>query len=55
MPPDYNELPIPNTNEDNKKKNDIKKLVTNTNQTQKTKQNVDENFEQSILEKIKNN
>ena len=55
MPPDYNELPIPNTNEDNKKKNDIKKLVTNTNKTQKTKQNVDENFEQSILEKIKNN
>ena len=55
MPPDYNELPIPNTNEDNKKKNDIKKLVTNTNQTQKTKQKVDENFEQSILEKIKNN
>ena len=55
MPPDYNELPIPKTNEDNKKKNDIKKLVTNTNQTQKTKQNVDENFEQSILEKIKNN
>ena len=55
MPPDYNELPIPNTNEDNKKNNDIKKLVTNTNQTQKTKQKVDENFEQSILEKIKNN
>ena len=55
IPPDYNELPIPNTNEDNKKNNDIKKLVTNTNQTQKTKQKVDENFEQSILEKIKNN
>jgi len=55
MPPDYNELPIPNTNEINKKNNDIKKLVTNSNQTQKTKQKVGENFEQSIIEKIKNN
>ena len=55
MPPDYNELPIPNTNEINKKNNDIKKLVTNSNQTQKTQQKVGENFEQSIIEKIKNN
>ena len=55
MPPDYNELPIPNTNEINKKNNDIKKLVTNSNQTQKTKQKVGESFEQSIIEKIKNN
>ena len=39
----------------NKKNNDIKKLVTNSNQTQKTKQKVGENFEQSIIEKIKNN
>ena len=55
MPPDYNELPIPNTNEINKKNNDIKKLVTNSNQTQKAKQKVGESFEQSIIEKIKNN
>jgi len=55
MPPDYNELPGPNTDESNKKNNNIKKLVTNTDQTQKTKQKVDENFEKSILEKIKNN
>ena len=55
MPPDYNELPVPNTDESNKKKNNIKKLVTNTDQTEKTKQKVDENFEKSILEKIKNN
>ena len=55
MPPDYNELPVPNTDESNKKKNNIKKLVTNTDQTQKTKQKVDENFEKSILDKIKNN
>ena len=55
MPPDYNELPVPNANENNKKNNDIKKLVTNTDQTKKTKQKVDKNFEQSILEKIKNN
>ena len=55
MPPDYNELPVPNTDESNKKKNNIKKLVTNTDQTEKPKQKVDENFEKSILEKIKNN
>ena len=55
LPPDYNELPEPNTDEGNEKNNNIKKLVTNTDQTQKTKQNVDENFEKSILEKIKNN
>ena len=35
--------------------NNIKKLVTNTDQTQKTKQKEDDNFEKSILEKIKNN
>ena len=55
MPPDYNELPVPNTDESNKKNNNIKKLVTNTDQIQKTKQKVDENFEKSILDKIKNN
>ena len=55
MPPDYNELPVPNKDESNKKNNNIKKLVTNTDQTQKTKQKVDENFEKSILDKIKNN
>ena len=55
LPPDYNELPEPITDEGNKKNNNIKKLVTNTDQTQKIKQNVDENFEKSILEKIKNN
>ena len=55
MPPDYNELPAPDTNENNKQNNDIKKLVINTDQTEKTTQQVDKNFEQSILEKIKNN
>ena len=55
MPPDYNELPMPKTNQINEKKNEIKKLVTSTDKTGENKTKVNKNFEQSILEKIKNN
>ena len=55
MPPDYNELPVPNTNQINEKKNEIKKLVTSTDKTGENKTKVNKNFEQSILEKIRNN
>tara|TARA_Y100001958_G_C20879636_1_gene310430 strand:- start:3 stop:308 length:306 start_codon:yes stop_codon:yes gene_type:complete len=55
MPPDYNELPIPNKIEDAEKKNDIKKLVTNSNNIKENSEKVNDNFEKSILKKIKNN
>jgi len=55
MPPDYNELPIPNKTEDAEKKNDIKKLVTNSDNIKENSEKVDDNFEKSILKKIKNN
>ncbi len=55
MPPDYNELPFPNKTEDAEKKNDIKKLVTNSDNIKENSEKVDDNFEKSILKKIKNN
>ena len=55
LPPDYNELPTPKSNQESEKKNQIKKLVTNSNNVNETKKKVDENFEKSILKKIKNN
>ena len=60
MPPDFNKLPLPQqTNQatENKKSADIKSLLTDNKDTdldnQKTNQNT--NFENSIIEKIKNN
>ena len=60
MPPDYNELPTPNTetNEAEKEENSIKSLVTNEDSVA-DKSNV-KNFEskgieESLLEKIKSN
>jgi len=59
LPPDYNELPIPseNSNIADDDKNKIKKLVNNEDDTKKSDNNTDENknFEDSLLEKIKNN
>ena len=53
LPPDYNELPVPNSSEiqNEEDSNKIKDLIGNKeNNTNKNK-----NFEESILEKIKNN
>ena len=61
MPPEFNELPIPGNNNQEQKNNensDIKSLITGSeNETSKTKKrsNQDTNFENLILEKIKNN
>ena len=57
MPPDYNELPIPRGENVEKETNDIKSLISKTN-NEETKENLDEKnltFESSILKKIKNN
>ena len=55
MPPEFNELPIPNQNEDTnqKKENNIKSLISDNNGN--TDQEVsDSDLEGSILSKIKN-
>ena len=57
MPPDYNELPIPNEENINKESNEIKSLISKSKNGE-IDENFDEkssSFEGSILEKIKNN
>ena len=57
MPPDYNELPIPNEENINKESNEIKSLISKS-KSGEIEENFDEkssSFEGSILEKIKNN
>ena len=59
MPPDYNDLPVPDQNEDTAETNEnkIKDLVTkNENEKDENNNAVDGNLdiEQSILKKIKN-
>ena len=61
MPPDYNELPIPkekkNEQNKNKSENRLKTLITQSKQdtASASNKNVDKNFENSILKKIKDN
>ena len=61
MPPDFDELPIPNQNNqdlEQVKEADIKSLISNNEISLKDSENnsnQDTNFENSILEKIKNN
>jgi len=60
MPPDFDELPLPNENRTTEKieENDIKSLITNNgNSSNETQSNSNENtsFENSILKKIKKN
>jgi len=57
MPPDYNELPIPDEKKIEKENKDIKSLISKSNQDENNK-NLDKkssSFEGSILKKIKNN
>ena len=57
MPPDYNELPIPNEENINEESNEIKSLISKSKNGE-IEENFDEkssSFEGSILEKIKNN
>ena len=61
MPPEFYELPIPGNNnqeQKNDENSDIKSLITGSeNETSKSQNNSNQdiNFENSILEKIKNN
>ena len=58
VPPSYGELPIPSSEKTNKKNqtNNIESLIIKKKNDEKLKDiEPDKNFEQSILEKIKNN
>ena len=61
MPPEFNELPIPgnvNQEQKNDENSEIKSLITGSeNKSSKSQNNSNQNstFENSILEKIKNN
>ncbi len=59
MPPDFNELPLPKTfenieEEENESGNNIEKLISNNNSPESSGVQ-DKNFENSIIEKIKQN
>ena len=60
MPPEYNELPLPNSesNQALSEENSIKKLITNeekTTNTSNANSSQSVGFEESLLKKIKNN
>ena len=57
MPPDFNELPLPKISEnieENESENNIEKLISNNNSTESSGLQ-DKNFENLIIEKIKQN
>jgi len=59
MPPDFNELPLPKTSEnieeeENESENNIEKLISNNNSPESSGLQ-DKNFENLIIEKIKQN
>ena len=59
MPPNYDELPIPKSekNQKNNNQNNIKNLISNSdsNTEKKNIQNNDKSFEKNLIEKIKKN
>ncbi|MDC0961128.1 DUF3035 domain-containing protein [Candidatus Pelagibacter sp.] len=58
MPPSFEELPVPSSEKIDKESqiNNIESLITEKNNSEKLETDVsDKNFEQSIIDKIKNN
>ena len=59
MPPDFDELPIPKEQEEklDTKENEFKTLISKENVENKSdnNKNINKSFEESLLEKIKNN
>jgi hypothetical protein len=56
MPPEFNELPVPNSNSNISKKNEetIESLISNSeNKTENNIEDSDQNLEKTILDKIK--
>ena len=56
MPPDFDELPIPSTNNENEEftQNSLKEMIQNNNKSSASS-NASKNFEESLIDKIKNN
>jgi len=58
MPPDFDALPVPNQNENKEElneNNNIEKLISNNNSNTENSGSQNQNFENSIIEKIKQN
>ena len=58
MPPEYNELPIPQSdknNKDDKSDNSFKNLIEVENKETSVSKSTNKSFEEKILEQIKNN
>ena len=56
MPPDFDELPIPSTNNENEEfaQNSLKEMIQNNNKSSASS-NASKNFEESLIDKIKKN
>ena len=56
MPPDFEKLPTPSTNNDNEEfvQNSLKELIQDKNDTS-ANSNASKNFEKSLIDKIKQN
>ncbi len=57
MPPNFDELPLPGSEKDKSNSNDnkIKSLVLNNDDINKKSNDINQSFEESIVEKIKKN
>ena len=57
MPPEYNELPVPQSdkNKDDKSDNSFKNLIEVENKETSVSKSTNKSFEEKILEQIKNN
>ena len=56
MPPDFDKLPIPSTNNDNEEftQNSLKEMIQNNNKSSASS-NASKNFQESLIDKIKKN
>ena len=57
MPPEYDQLPLPKSEQENPavENNSIKSLITNNDSQNQTKEESNISFEENILKKIKSN
>ena len=56
MPPEFDKLPIPSTNNENEEftQNSLKEMIQNNNKSSASS-NVSKNFQESLIDKIKKN
>ena len=56
MPPDFDKLPIPSTNNENEEftQNSLKEMIQNNNKSSASS-NASKNFQESLIDKIKKN